>query len=262
MLRRDVLVGALILVVAGGRPPGRRIRPRPRSPSSMSASGDPGGSDDYDEADLGWADRAVAPGRIGGSGGAGLRRGEPRVLLPDRHPATRHRARTRVQARAKQEPRGTRERALGGRRMAGASPLADRTRSALRHQLSERRRDDRGTRRPRDREQTPPVPLGGGPDPCLRRLRHHRPERIRAKGLGGELALEPFATAAIALGPFDLIGEVSYTWTFKPEHAQAFDSGLAAAWPVSDGSPRSSSSAQPRPPSPRTTGPRSPSSPA
>jgi hypothetical protein len=97
MLRRDVLVGALILVVAGGRPPGRRIRPRPRSPSSMSASGDPGGSDDYDEADLGWADRAVAPGRIGGSGGAGLRRGEPRVLLPDRHPATRHRARTRVQ---------------------------------------------------------------------------------------------------------------------------------------------------------------------
>jgi hypothetical protein len=37
---------------------------------------------------------------------------------------------------------------------------------------------------------------------------------------------------AIALGPFDLIGEVSYKWTFKPEHAQEFDSGLAA-WPVS-----------------------------
>jgi hypothetical protein len=88
------------------------------------------------------------------------------------------------------------------------------------------------------------------------------PSGSEQKGLGGELALEPFATAAIALGPFDLIGEVSYTWTFKPEHAQAFDSGLAAAWPVSDGSPRSSSSAQPRPPSPRTTGPRSPSSPA
>jgi hypothetical protein len=26
---------------------------------------------------------------------------------------------------------------------------------------------------------------------------------------------------------------VSYKWTFKPEHAQEFDSGLAAAWPVS-----------------------------
>src|SRR5437879_1853260 len=37
----------------------------------------------------------------------------------------------------------------------------------------------------------------------------------------------------IPLGPFDLIGEVSYNWTFKPEHAQEFDSGLAAAWPVS-----------------------------
>jgi len=59
------------------------------------------------------------------------------------------------------------------------------------------------------------------------------PSGSEQKGLGGELALEPFATAAIALGPFDLIGEVSYKWTFKPEHAQEFDTGLAAAWPVS-----------------------------
>ena len=59
------------------------------------------------------------------------------------------------------------------------------------------------------------------------------PSGSEQKGLGGELALEPFATAAIAIGPFDLIGEVSYKWTFKPEHAQEFDSGLAAAWPVS-----------------------------
>ena len=59
------------------------------------------------------------------------------------------------------------------------------------------------------------------------------PSGSEQKGLGGELALEPFATAAIALGPFDLVGEVSYKWTFKPEHAQEFDTGLAAAWPVS-----------------------------
>jgi hypothetical protein len=59
------------------------------------------------------------------------------------------------------------------------------------------------------------------------------PSGSEPKNLGGELALEPFATAAIALGPFDLIAEVSYEWTFKPEHAQEFDSGLAAAWPVS-----------------------------
>ena len=59
------------------------------------------------------------------------------------------------------------------------------------------------------------------------------PSGSEQKGLGGELALETFATAAIALGPFDLIGEVSYKWTFKPEHGQEFDGGLAAAWPVS-----------------------------
>src|SRR4030095_6438262 len=59
------------------------------------------------------------------------------------------------------------------------------------------------------------------------------PSGSEQKNLGGELALEPFATAAIALGPFDLIGEVSYNWTFKPERAQEFDSGLAVAWPVS-----------------------------
>jgi len=59
------------------------------------------------------------------------------------------------------------------------------------------------------------------------------PSGSEREGLGGELVLEPFATAAIALGPFDLVGEVSYKWTFKPEHAQEFDSGLAAAWPLS-----------------------------
>src|SRR5262245_31252574 len=34
----------------------------------------------------------------------------------------------------------------------------------------------------------------------------------RARGLGGEYAVEPFLTAGIALGPFDLLGEVAYEW--------------------------------------------------
>jgi hypothetical protein len=41
-----------------------------------------------------------------------------------------------------------------------------------------------------------------------------------------------FATAAIAIVAPSIIGEVSYKWTFKPEHAQEFDGGRRA-WPVS-----------------------------
>ena len=59
------------------------------------------------------------------------------------------------------------------------------------------------------------------------------PSGSEGKGLGGELAFEPFASAAVALGPFDLIGDVSYRWNVKPDHAEEFASGLAAAWPVS-----------------------------
>ena len=59
------------------------------------------------------------------------------------------------------------------------------------------------------------------------------PSGSEHKGLGGELAVEPFVTAAIALGPFDLLAEASYKWTFDPEKAQEFDGGLAAAWPLS-----------------------------
>jgi len=59
------------------------------------------------------------------------------------------------------------------------------------------------------------------------------PSGSEHKGLGGELAVEPFVTAAIALGPFDLLADASYKWTFDPEKAQEFDGGLAAAWPLS-----------------------------
>src|SRR3989442_1825967 len=58
------------------------------------------------------------------------------------------------------------------------------------------------------------------------------PSGSEQKGLGGELALEPFATAAIALGPFDLIGEVSYHLTIQPEHAHEVDNRLGAALAV------------------------------
>src|SRR5262244_1745683 len=58
----------------------------------------------------------------------------------------------------------------------------------------------------------------------------------KARGLGGEYALEPFLTAGIALGPFDLIGEVAYEWVLNgAEHPreQAFSASLAVAYPAS-----------------------------
>ncbi len=58
----------------------------------------------------------------------------------------------------------------------------------------------------------------------------------RARGLGGEYAVEPFLTAGIALGPFDLIGEVAYEWILNgDEHPreQEFTARLAIAYPAS-----------------------------
>lgn len=57
-----------------------------------------------------------------------------------------------------------------------------------------------------------------------------------ARGLGGEYAMEPFLTAGIALGPFDLIGEVAYEWILNgDEHPreQEFTARLAIGYPVS-----------------------------
>jgi len=57
-----------------------------------------------------------------------------------------------------------------------------------------------------------------------------------ARGLGGEYAIEPFLTAGIALGPFDLIGEVAYEWVLNgDEHPreQEFTARLALGYPVS-----------------------------
>jgi len=62
------------------------------------------------------------------------------------------------------------------------------------------------------------------------------PSGSRARGLGGEHAIEPFLTAGTALGPFDLIGEVAYEWVLNgDEHPreQEFTARLALAYPVS-----------------------------
>ena len=58
----------------------------------------------------------------------------------------------------------------------------------------------------------------------------------KARGLGGEYAIEPFLTAGMALGPFDLIGEVAYEWILNgDEHPreQEFTARLAIGYPVS-----------------------------
>ena len=63
-----------------------------------------------------------------------------------------------------------------------------------------------------------------------------RASEPEARGLGGEYAIEPFLTADIALGPFDLIGEVAYEWLLNgDEHPreQEFTAPLAIAYPAS-----------------------------
>jgi len=67
-------------------------------------------------------------------------------------------------------------------------------------------------------------------------LEYKLPSGSRARDLGGEHAIEPFLTAAIALGPFDLIGEVAYEWVLNGEehpHEQEFTARLAVAYPAS-----------------------------
>jgi hypothetical protein len=67
-------------------------------------------------------------------------------------------------------------------------------------------------------------------------LEYKLPSGSRARGLGGEHALEPFLTAGIALGPFDLIGEVAYEWLLNGDERpreQEFTARLAIAYPAS-----------------------------
>src|SRR5262245_28645890 len=56
------------------------------------------------------------------------------------------------------------------------------------------------------------------------------PSGSEDRGLGGELAVEPYVTAGIALGPFDLLAEIAYEWVVKPEREEELSSGLALGY--------------------------------
>lgn len=58
------------------------------------------------------------------------------------------------------------------------------------------------------------------------------PSGSERRGLGGELAVEPFMTAGIALGPVDLLGEVAYEWVLEPERGEQLTTGLALGYPA------------------------------
>lgn len=63
------------------------------------------------------------------------------------------------------------------------------------------------------------------------------PSGSQRRGLGGEAAIEPFASAGIALGPFDLLGNVAYEWNLnshvKGQREQELTANLALGYRVS-----------------------------
>lgn len=63
------------------------------------------------------------------------------------------------------------------------------------------------------------------------------PSGSERRGLGGEAAIEPFVSAGIALGPFDLLGNVAYEWNLnshvKGQREQELEANLALGYPVS-----------------------------
>ena len=67
-------------------------------------------------------------------------------------------------------------------------------------------------------------------------LEYKLPSGSRTRDLGGEHAIEPFLTAGIAIGPFDLLGEVAYEWVLNGDERpreQEFTARLAIAYPAS-----------------------------
>ncbi len=63
------------------------------------------------------------------------------------------------------------------------------------------------------------------------------PSGSESRGLGGEAAVEPFASAGIALGPFDLLGSVAYEWNLNShvegQREQELSANLALGYPAS-----------------------------
>jgi hypothetical protein len=58
------------------------------------------------------------------------------------------------------------------------------------------------------------------------------PSGSESRGLGGELAVEPYITAGIALGPFDLLAEIAYEWVIDPAREEELSTGLALGYPA------------------------------
>jgi hypothetical protein len=58
------------------------------------------------------------------------------------------------------------------------------------------------------------------------------PSGSESRGTGGELSVEPYLTAGIALGPFDLLAEVAYEWVIDPEREEELSTGLALGYPA------------------------------
>jgi hypothetical protein len=62
------------------------------------------------------------------------------------------------------------------------------------------------------------------------------PSGSERRRLGGEFSVEPFLTAGIALGPFDIMAEIAYEWNLNNvpgQHEQELTANLAVGWPVS-----------------------------
>jgi hypothetical protein len=58
------------------------------------------------------------------------------------------------------------------------------------------------------------------------------PTGSESRRLGGELGVEPYVTAGIALGPLDLLAEVAYEWVLEPEREEQLSTGLALGYPA------------------------------
>ena len=61
------------------------------------------------------------------------------------------------------------------------------------------------------------------------------PSGSASRGLGGEFSVEPFVTAGIALGPFDLLGSISYEWVLNGSapREQELTWNIALGYPAS-----------------------------
>jgi hypothetical protein len=60
------------------------------------------------------------------------------------------------------------------------------------------------------------------------------PSGSERRGLGGEASIEPFVTAGVALGPFDVLSEIAYEWNLNSRvhgpREQELTAGAAVGW--------------------------------